>query len=297
MESQHAYLSQQSNLADQPSPEVSDRLPQFDLYGPLMAKVCVFCGGTPLTKEHVLPSWLKVALDPTVRRFGYVRVDGDGVHRHESSPLNEQVKVVCSECNSGWMNQLEENVRPILPPLIRGQSCTLDAEAQQALTVWSLKTLLMFQYTHRSEVRAVIPADDVGDFHERRQPTASMLARLGFMNYPPDDSEPLVDTLCQGYGTAELGGIAWVGTLKIGCMVVQIIRAPDVPQGHTLTPFEDLPSLRPIWPSEGLIGWPLPAAIPHDLMTALALPEGLNLKTAPTQGSPASSQPSGLPGV
>ncbi|MFC4611482.1 hypothetical protein ACFO9E_27360 [Streptomyces maoxianensis] len=29
-----------------------------------MAKVCVFCGGTPLTKEDVLPRWLKVALDP-----------------------------------------------------------------------------------------------------------------------------------------------------------------------------------------------------------------------------------------
>lgn len=247
-----------------------------------MTKVCVFCGEIPLTKEHVLSRWLKVALDPTMRRVRYIRLNSDGVHHHDAPPLNEQVKVVCSGCNSGWMNQLEESVRPFLPSLIRGQSWTLDTRDQTSLASWSLKTLLMFQYTHRRDVRPVIPTGDFGVFHDRPQPTSSMLGRLGFMNYPPDGSEPLVDTLCQGYGTAELGGVAWVGTLKIGCMVVQIIRAPDVSEGHTLTPFESLPSLRPIWPSEGPIGWPLPAAIPHELMTALALPEGLDMNTVPT---------------
>lgn len=113
-----------------------------------MAKVCVFCGGTPLTKEHVLPRWLKVALDPTVGRHRYIRLSVDTVRRHDAPPLNDQVKVVCSNCNSGWMNQLEENVRGFLRDLIQGTPCVIDAEAQLALASWSLKTLLMFQYTH-----------------------------------------------------------------------------------------------------------------------------------------------------
>ncbi|MFD8472057.1 hypothetical protein ACFV2E_08370 [Streptomyces globisporus] len=246
-----------------------------------MAKVCVFCGGTPLTKEHVLPRWLKVALDPSVRRFRYIRLSDGGFQRHDAPPLNDQVKVVCSGCNSGWMNQLEEGVRHFLPALIQGKPCVLDARSQRALAAWTLKTLLMFQYTHRPEVRSVIPAGDFAVLHRRRQPTESMLGRLGFMNYPPDDSEPLVDTLCQGYGTTELGGVAWIGTLKIGCMVVQIIRAPDVADGYKLTPFEALPSLRPMWPPESPIKWPLAAAIPPELMTALALPESLDLNTMP----------------
>ncbi|WP_405459690.1 hypothetical protein OG786_20905 [Streptomyces sp. NBC_00101] len=246
-----------------------------------MAKVCVFCGGTPLTKEHVLPRWLKVALDPSVRRFRYIRLSEEGLQRHDAPPLNDQVKVVCSECNSGWMNQLEESVRHFLPALIQGTACTLDAAEQQALATWTLKTLLMFQYTHRPGVRTVIPSEDFVRLRELRQPTLSMLGRLGFMNYPPDDSEPLVDTLCQVYGAPEAGGVAWIGTLKIGCMVAQIIRAPDLPEGRTLPPFESLPSLRPIWPQEEHVVWPLPAAIPHQLMTALALPQGLDVNTMP----------------
>ncbi|MFE9098917.1 hypothetical protein [Streptomyces sp. NPDC007264] len=246
-----------------------------------MAKVCVFCGGTPLTKEHVLPRWLKVALDPTVQRHRYIRLSVDTVRRHDAPPLNDQVKVVCSNCNSGWMNQLEENVRSFLPDLIRGTPCVIDAEAQRALASWSLKTVLMFQHTHPPEVRGVIPAGDFTRFYEVCEPTQSMLGRLGFMNYPPDDSVPLVDTLCQGYGTVESGGVAWIGTLKIGCMVVQIIRAPDVADGYKLAPYEALPSLRQMWPPDDLIEWPLPLAIPQEFMKALAHPEMLDVTITP----------------
>ncbi|MFD8685378.1 hypothetical protein [Streptomyces sp. NPDC059651] len=246
-----------------------------------MAKVCVFCGGTPLTKEHVLPRWLKVAMDPTVRTVRYIRLSQDSVQHHDAPPLNEQVKVVCSDCNSGWMNQLEEDVRQFLPDLIRGLPCTLDLVRQRSLASWTLKTILMFQYTHRSEVRTAIPSGDFSAFHKNRRPTRSMLGRLGFVNYPPDDSAPLVDTLCQGYGTAELGGVAWIGTLRVGCMLVQIIRAPDVSTEYRLTPYEALPSLRPMWEPEEPIEWPLPAAIPHELLTALARPEGLDVNLIP----------------
>lgn len=246
-----------------------------------MAKVCVFCGGTPLTKEHVLPRWLKVALDPAVRRHRYVRLSVDTVRHHEAPPLNEQVKVVCSECNSGWMNQLEENVRRFLPDLIRGNPCDLDAGAQQALAAWSLKTMLMFQHTHPAGVRGVIPAEDFKEFHEGREPTGSMLGRLGFMNYPPDDSVPLVDTMCQGYATADTSGIAWVNTLKIGCMVVQIIRAPDVTEGYRLDLFDPLPSLRQMWPPAEDIRWPLPAAIPYEQIAALAHPDVFDVRIVP----------------
>ncbi|MCM1941764.1 hypothetical protein NC239_26555 [Streptomyces sp. G3] len=246
-----------------------------------MAKVCVFCGGTPLTKEHVLPRWLKVAFDPTVRRHRYIRMSGEAARQHEAPPLHEQVKVVCSDCNSGWMNQLEEDVRTFLPDLIRGNPCHLDTEAQRALASWSLKTMLMFQHTHPADVRGVISAQDFKTFHERREPSRSMLGRLGFMNYPPDDSVPLVDTMCQGYSTAGTNGLAWVTTLKIGCMVVQFIRAPDVADGYRLLPYDPLPSLRQLWPPEEFIDWPLQEAIPYESISALAHPDVLDVSIAP----------------
>ncbi|NYV74549.1 hypothetical protein [Streptomyces sp. UH6] len=246
-----------------------------------MGKGCVFCGGTPLTKEHVLPRWLKVALDPTVRRHRYIALSGDVTRQHVAPPLNEQVKVVCSGCNSGWMNQLEEDVRSFLPDLIRGKPHDLDLEAQKALGSWSLKTMLMYLQTHPAEARRVVPEEDFGRFHQTHQPSASMLGRLGFMNYPPDDSIPLADTLFQGYGTPGTDHVAWVGTLKVGCMLVQIIRVPDVAEGYRLTPYEPLPSLRQLWPPAEPIGWPLPAAIPYEAMTGLAAPDGLDLPVTP----------------
>ncbi|WP_328683129.1 hypothetical protein [Streptomyces sp. NBC_00343] len=245
-----------------------------------MAKVCVFCGGTPLTKEHVLPRWLKVALDPTVRRHRYIRLSNGTVRQHDSTPLDAQVKIVCSECNSGWMNQLEENVRQFLPDLIRGNACTLDPEAQRALASWSVKTMLMLQYTHPAEVR-VIPVSDLTRFHEVREPTSSMLGRMGFMNYPPDDSVPLVDTLCQGYGISGADDMAWISTLKIGCMVVQVLRAPKLAEGHILAPFSASSVLRPVWPPHDTIEWPLRAAIPYESMMDLAHPEVLNMPIVP----------------
>ncbi|WP_413757214.1 hypothetical protein [Streptomyces sp. MMBL 11-3] len=243
-----------------------------------MAKVCVFCGGTPLTKEHVLPRWLKVALDPAVRRHRYVRVSSGTIQQHDSTPLDAQVKIVCPECNSGWMNQLEEDVRRFLPDLIQGNPRTLDMEAQRALVSWSVKTMLMLQYTHPAEAR-VIPFSDVTRFHEVREPTSSMLGRIGFMNYPPDDSVPLVDTLCQGYGLPDQ--MAWISTLKIGCMVVQVLRAPEVAEAHMLVPFKASPVLHPIWPPQNTIEWPLPATIPYESMMDLAHPKVLNVSTIP----------------
>ncbi len=56
--------------------------------------------------------------------------------------------------------------------------------------------------------------------------------------------------MCQGYATADTSGIAWISTLKIGCMVVQIIRAPDVSEGYRLAPYDPLPSLRQMWPPQ-----------------------------------------------
>jgi hypothetical protein len=49
---------------------------------------------------------------------------------------------VCGTCNSGWMNRLEQRVRPYLYPLMRGELevSRLTNKQRQALSCWSLKT-------------------------------------------------------------------------------------------------------------------------------------------------------------
>ncbi|KOG47554.1 hypothetical protein ADK75_23250 [Streptomyces virginiae] len=231
------------------------------------------------SKEHVLPRWLRTALDPALERARYIRFTNSSVHTHEAPLMNEQVRVVCAACNNGWMNDLEESVRHFLPALIRGAEVELDHVRQVHLATWSLKTMLMYQHTHGREAQSVIPAMDYAAFFEERRPSRFMLGRVAFMNYPPDDSVPLADALCQGYGSPQ--GAAWISTLKIGCLVTQIVRVADFDEQWRVEPFESFPSLRHVWPTADLIDWPLPLAIPHEHMSDLALPNSLDVRLMP----------------
>jgi hypothetical protein len=94
-----------------------------------VTRVYFFCGGTPLSLEHVFPQWLTAVLPAQVAWRGQDTavhyIDGlGGTTTPESREIREQfnaatVRRVCRRCNHGWMNELEGAVRPILTPLIR----------------------------------------------------------------------------------------------------------------------------------------------------------------------------------
>lgn len=214
-------------------------------------------------------------------RVRYLRVTKDGVKEHVAPALTEQVRVVCATCNNGWMNNLEEGVRSFLPALIRGGAVRLDNDDQHALAAWSLKTMLMYQHTHRPKDQTAIPAEDYATFFEERKPSKLMTAQIAFMNYPPDDSVPLVDTLYQGYGGSDSPGRGWIGTLKIGCMVMQILRLGPADDGMRVTPFPNRATTRSVWPPTRPVGWPLRFATPYEDMKALAHPATLDWSTTP----------------
>jgi hypothetical protein len=246
-----------------------------------MARSCVFCGATPLTKEHVLPQWLRDALGVSQLRVRYIRHTRDTLRHHDGPAFLEQVRVVCATCNNGWMNDLEESVRQFLPTLITGRQVLIEEAEQRALARWSLKTMLMYQYTHNERHRGVIPEPDYTEFYVTRELSRDMTARVAFMNYPPDNSVPLVDTLGQGYADVNKPGRAWINTLKIGCLVVQILRAPHPGEGMRIQPFPNDANFRTIWPATRPVGWPLRFAIPYEHMRALSLPESFELPVLP----------------
>lgn len=124
-----------------------------------MARRCVFCNGGPLTREHVIPRWLTNALPEQAPFRGQdqqvVLQPPGGVrsrlvlpHREVREPFNSlTVKAVCTNCNSGWMNGIEEAARPVLSCLIRGEPQALDAVVTQAIATWTVKTALIAQLT------------------------------------------------------------------------------------------------------------------------------------------------------
>src|SRR5258708_14335434 len=103
-----------------------------------MARRCVFCGGAPLTREHVIPRWLTDVLPEQARFRGQdqqvVLLPPKAArsrillpHRERREPFNSMtVKSVCKSCNSGWMNEIEGRARPYLNRLIQGYQQRLE---------------------------------------------------------------------------------------------------------------------------------------------------------------------------
>src|SRR5690349_3014728 len=93
-------------------------------------RTCVFCGGLPLTREHVYPQWLQQFSAPRayIQREGshqgpfpqtVVRQNAMGQYvvvdevRGNRTPILHEVTVksVCATCNNGWMSTLENSIR------------------------------------------------------------------------------------------------------------------------------------------------------------------------------------------
>jgi hypothetical protein len=98
---------------------------------------CTFCQeDRTLTREHVWPQWLasvfeEEAPQPIVRRVG-------GAVSIRNEPMFKQtVRAVCRDCNGGWMSQLEERVKPVLRPMIRGMTVQLGVDTQGLIATWA----------------------------------------------------------------------------------------------------------------------------------------------------------------
>ncbi|TJZ93688.1 hypothetical protein [Actinacidiphila oryziradicis] len=123
-----------------------------------MARTCVFCDGTPLTKEHTLPKWLKSAFRGDAgSRALHVRGTESTQIQHVADAFNATVKIVCATCNNGWMSGLENGVRSFLPDLINGRAAELTQQDQNALASWCLKTMLMFAGQNKHPTLEMLP--------------------------------------------------------------------------------------------------------------------------------------------
>lgn len=122
-------------------------------------RVCVFCGGTPLTREHVYPQWLTGVLPEQVPFRGqrakvlYLPEDSElsmpGEFRELPQIFTQTVvKRTCESCNSGWMNELEVRARPALTGLLQGRWTSVTKIESDVLALWVAKTCLMSQFTH-----------------------------------------------------------------------------------------------------------------------------------------------------
>jgi hypothetical protein len=65
-------------------------------------------------------------------------------------PLNANVRVVCSNCNNGWMSQIQKNAKPHLIPLFKGESVWLDKKTQAAIATWAMMSTITAEHIQHS---------------------------------------------------------------------------------------------------------------------------------------------------
>jgi len=144
-------------------------LPKLHL--PPESGACAYCNGSPLTDEHVWAQWVS----------GELSVYGGFVTQAEHGPrIRLKIDViapVCDSCNTGWLSVLENDVKPILAPMLHGRgSVSLSVDDQRLLATWAVKTALMIDLSGGSPI---IPAGFYQEFRLRREPHEAQVVWLG----------------------------------------------------------------------------------------------------------------------
>lgn len=116
--------------------------------------VCIFCGGRPLTKEHIFAEWLHPYLPKTGEvnhsaRFVVMERDRDLVTDKLQSGEGHsgRIRVVCDKCNGGWMSLLQQAAKPYLLPMVLGKRIPLFTRQQSVIAAWA--TMFTMVVEHR----------------------------------------------------------------------------------------------------------------------------------------------------
>jgi hypothetical protein len=147
-------------------------------------RACVFCGRTDqkISGEHVWPAWLGELLVEQLAQTSWV-ITRNGATR-TTSAFDARVSVVCKPCNEGWMSNLEGRVRPILTPMILGESpaLPLSASDQETLAFWAVKSALVAD--HFAPARTFWP-ELFRDLHSSKRPSIDTIVWTAACTGPP----------------------------------------------------------------------------------------------------------------
>src|SRR5262249_20203114 len=109
-------------------------------------ELCGFCASsTKITKEHVIGKSVGILLgagkSAMHARNTYEVLGRTPQTVWETRNFDQQVRMACKSCNSGWMANLDNKVLRIISPMILGaRTGVLTVEAQVVIATWAVKT-------------------------------------------------------------------------------------------------------------------------------------------------------------
>jgi hypothetical protein len=246
---------------------------------------CIYCGSQAGSREHIYPSWLVEALARDPRGLDLpapMRIWRDGVQirvlqgKVRPRKTFEFTTKVCKACNSGWMNRIDDRVRPHLEPMIAGRQTALAPAAQAAVAAWMTKvTITRFAAEHRPFVKPAWTAQlrttetALPDWHVCVGKYVGAQPLWGSMH-----DLSLFDS--DGVTVIDRGVIA---TLLVGYVALQVFHL----SGLSVQEHPAVPMLRIGPATERELKWPPPDHFTDETLPAFAdrFVRGLNRLSAP----------------
>lgn len=123
---------------------------------------CIFCGAPPpLTREHVIPSWLQEYVgngEPSEFIGTRTNFMGMPLDERRASGSSYTLKSVCGTCNHGWMSQLETRFAALLPRLEADLNPKRFTKIERStIAQWIVKTGVVAHLS--SNYRRILPDD------------------------------------------------------------------------------------------------------------------------------------------
>ncbi len=165
-------------------------------------RLCIFCGSDDLSEEHLIADWVFRAFARSRRPgplFKGVMAEDSELRAMSGDPILT-ARVVCQNCNNGWMATIDRAAAEALKPLIQGRNTvTLDHDAQAAVAAWIFKSALTFDAAWKGDGGALVTSRP--DFMATKAAPAGCTIYVG----------PAVPTPFTVQGLPEIAGLALFG--------------------------------------------------------------------------------------
>jgi hypothetical protein len=195
-------------------------------YSASVAETCIFCGGTPMSREHLWPNWLRQEAAIAELFDHRLEQEVDGVETRDinfsTPPFNQVVRAVCAACNGGWMSTIEANVKPIMQDLIYGRGRTLDRDDKRKIATWAFLKACVFDELHPRE--QVVPREHCARlFTYKKPPPTGVAIWLGTY-----EAQEVGHYAYQGLLVARTGlpdperPTVYIATITVGTLIIQV---------------------------------------------------------------------------
>ena len=135
-------------------------------------KKCIFCGKTGLSQEHFWSDWLGKFLptpssnESTEHLSTFTQIDKlvepPKIKTRQGSTYTKKIRVVCVDCNNGWMSEIENATKPILEKLTVSQIHIVEPKDLKKLCKWIALKVMVAEHNQRED--AVTPFEDRNKF-------------------------------------------------------------------------------------------------------------------------------------